>query len=43
MSPETLRLLLQGLTSVTWQSAVMLLIGLLLVWLASKVKTASNA
>ena len=34
MSPETLRLLLQGLTSVTWQSAVMLLIGLLLVWLA---------
>jgi carboxybiotin decarboxylase len=34
MSSETLRLLLQGLTSVTWQSAVMMLIGLLLVWLA---------
>lgn len=34
MSSETLRLLLQGLTGVTWQSAVMMLIGLLLVWLA---------
>ncbi len=36
MSPDTLRYLLQGLTGVTWQSALMVAIGLLLVWLAVK-------
>lgn len=34
MSPDTLDYLLQGLTHVTWQSATMIAIGLLLVWLA---------
>lgn len=34
MSPETLQHLLQGLGNVTWQSALMIVIGLGLVWLA---------
>ena len=34
MNSDTLGYLLQGLTNVTWQSAVMIAIGLLLVWLA---------
>ncbi len=34
MNSETLRLLLQGLSHVTWQSLTMVAIGLLLVWLA---------
>lgn len=34
MGPDTIDHLLQGLTSVTWQSALMIAVGLLLVWLA---------
>lgn len=34
MSPDTFEYLLQGLTHVTWQSAVMVGVGLLLIWLA---------
>lgn len=36
MSPDTLHYLLQGLNNVTWQSLVMISIGLLLIWLAIK-------
>ncbi|HMR47731.1 MAG TPA: sodium ion-translocating decarboxylase subunit beta [Arachnia sp.] len=36
MSPDTLRYLLEGVTSLTWQSVVMILIGLGLVYLAVK-------
>jgi len=36
MNPETLHYLLQGVQNVTWQSLVMIGIGLLLVWLAGK-------
>ena len=34
MSPDTLHYLLQGLQNVSWQSLVMVGIGLLLIWLA---------
>ena len=34
MNSETVKYLLQGLTNVTWQSVVMIAIGLLLIWLA---------
>src|SRR5450756_70852 len=34
MSPETIRLLLLGLQNTTWQSVVMIAVGLLLVYLA---------
>lgn len=34
MSPETLRDLLAGVTALTWQSALMMAVGLLLIWLA---------
>ena len=33
MSPETLHYLLQGVQNVTWQSLVMIAVGLLLIWL----------
>ena len=36
MSPDTLHYLLQGVQNVTWQSLVMIAVGLLLVWLAVK-------
>lgn len=36
MSPDTLHYLLQGVQNVTWQSLVMIAVGLLLIWLAVK-------
>ncbi|WP_342371949.1 sodium ion-translocating decarboxylase subunit beta [Propioniciclava soli] len=34
MSPDTLHYLLQGVQNITWQSVVMVAVGLLLIWLA---------
>lgn len=36
MSPDTLHYLLQGVQNVTWQSSLMIAVGLLLIWLAVK-------